>query len=110
MLRTSHRIEVSDMEIIPRVKEFEDELVAIRHDIHAHPEIAFKEFRTSELVATKLKEYGCDVHRGLAGTGVVGTLRKGNNPRAIGLRADMDALPIEESNTFAHASQNKGFM
>ena len=85
------------MPIIPQVLDHRDELIGIRHDIHAHPELAFAEQRTSDLVAAKLAEYGCEVHRGLAGTGVVGTIRRGNTPAAIGLRADMDALPIGAS-------------
>ena len=98
------------MPIIPQVLDHRDELIGIRHDIHAHPELAFAEQRTSDLVAAKLAEYGCEVHRGLAGTGVVGTIRRGNTPAAIGLRADMDALPIQELNEFAHRSTHDGRM
>jgi len=98
------------MSIISRVLDYQAELSSIRQDIHMHPEIAFEEERTSDLVAAKLAEYGCEVHRGLAKTGVVGTLRRGNATRSIGLRADMDALPIQERNTFAHASINKNKM
>jgi hippurate hydrolase len=98
------------MSVISRVLDYQAELSSIRHDIHMHPEIAFEEQRTSDIVATKLAEYGCEVHRGLAKTGVVGTLRRGNATRSIGLRADMDALPIQERNTFAHASINKNKM
>ena len=75
------------MPIIPQVLDNRDELIAIRRDIHAHPELAFAEQRTSDLVAGKLAEYGCEVYRGLAGTGVIGTIRRGNTPAAIGLRA-----------------------
>ncbi len=96
------------MPIIPEVLEFADELTAIRRDIHAHPEIGFTEERTGDLVAQKLAEYGCEVHRGLAKTGVVGTLRRGNSLRAIGLRADMDCLPMQERNEFAHRSTQDG--
>ena len=98
------------MSIVRRVLDYQAELSSIRHDIHMHPEIAFEEQRTSEIVAKKLAEFGCEVHRGLAKTGVVGTLRRGNATRSIGLRADMDALPIQERNTFGHASVNKNKM
>ena len=98
------------MPIVPRVLDYQAELSSIRHDIHMHPEIAFEEQRTSDIAARKLEEFGCEVHRGLAKTGVVGTLRRGNATRAIGLRADMDALPIQERNTFGHASVNKNKM
>ena len=83
---------------------------AIRRDLHAHPELAFAEQRTSDLVAAKLTALGLAVHRGLAGTGVIGTLTAGSTKRAIGLRADMDALPLDEVNTFAHRSQHAGKM
>ena len=85
-------------------------LVALRRDIHAHPELCFEEQRTSDLVAAKLTEWGIEVHRGLGTTGVVGVIRNGSSPRAIGLRADMDALPVKEANTFAHASRHPGKM
>ena len=86
------------------------ELAAIRRDIHAHPELAFQEARTSDIVARELTAYGLEVHRGLAGTGVVGVLRKGKGSRAIGLRADMDALPLQEKNEFGHRSEYAGRM
>ena len=89
---------------------FIDEIVAIRRDLHAHPELAFKETRTSDIVAQTLTSLGLEVHRGLAGTGVVGTLRKGKGGKAIGLRADMDALPVLEKNGFAHCSTHHGRM
>ncbi len=95
------------MPIINRIAEFHDDMTAWRRDIHAHPETAYEEHRTSDIVAAKLAEFGVEVHRGLAGTGVVGTLRNGEGP-AIGLRADMDALPFQEANDFAHASTNPG--
>ncbi|MCX7365725.1 MAG: M20 family metallopeptidase [Alphaproteobacteria bacterium] len=98
------------MKIEPRIAAFAQELTAIRRDIHAHPELGFEEERTSAIVARKLKEWGCEVTTGIGKTGVVGTVRVGNNPRAIGLRADMDALPMDEYNTFDHRSQNKGRM
>src|ERR1700758_5368235 len=98
------------MPIIPEILEFADELTEIRRDIHAHPEIGFTEVRTGNLVAQKLAEYGCEVHRGLATTGVVGTIRRGNSLRAIGLRADMDCLPMQEMNEFPHRSTDDGKM
>jgi amidohydrolase len=100
------------MPIINRIADFHDEMTAWRRDLHAHPETAFEEFRTSDFVAGKLVEFGYDVHRGLAGTGVVGTLKgaKPDNGRAIGLRADMDALNMEEANAFSHRSRHKGKM
>jgi amidohydrolase len=98
------------MPIIDDIREFHDDLTAWRRDIHAHPELGFEEQRTSDLVAGRLAECGIEVHRGLGKTGVVGRLRVGNSPRTIGLRADMDCLPILESNSFAHRSQNAGRM
>jgi hippurate hydrolase len=91
------------------------QIQAIRRDIHAHPELSFAEHRTSEIVAERLAQWGIEVHRGLGGTGVVGLIRgtaaeNGTPPRAIGLRADMDALPIEEVNRFAHRSTQPGRM
>ena len=83
---------------IDRIEGFADELTAIRRDLHAHPEIGFEEVRTSGIVADKLTQWGIEVHRGLGGTGVVGVLKgKGNGGKRIGLRADMDALPMEEN-------------
>ncbi len=93
-----------------RIAELHDELIEIRHDIHRHPEIAFEEVRTADIVAEKLAGWGLDVHRGLGKTGVVGTLRAGSSNRAIGLRADMDALPVDELNSFDHRSVNDGKM
>jgi hippurate hydrolase len=98
------------MKIEPLIAAAAAELTAIRRDIHAHPELGFEEERTSTIVAQKLKEWGCEVTTGIGKTGVVGTIRVGNNPRAIGLRADMDALPMDELNTFDHRSQHKGRM
>jgi len=85
-------------------------VAAIRRDIHAHPELCFEERRTADLVAAKLAEWGIPVHRGMGGTGVVGIIQQGSSARAIGLRADMDALPLQEKNTFAHASRHEGKM
>jgi hippurate hydrolase len=82
----------------------------LRRTIHAYPEVRYEEVRTSELVASKLTEWGLEVHRGLGKTGVVGVLRRGNSKRSVGLRADMDALPIHELNTFDHRSRNEGRM
>jgi len=98
------------MKIEPLIAAAAAELTAIRRDIHAHPELGFEEERTSTIVAQKLKEWGCEVTTGIGKTGVVGTIRVGNNPRAIGLRADMDALPMDELNTFDHRSTHKGRM
>ena len=88
-------------------------IAAIRRDIHAHPELCFEEVRTADVVAQKLTEWGIPIHRGLGKTGVVGIVKGrdgGASGRAIGLRADMDALPMQEFNTFAHASQHHGKM
>ncbi|MES2481239.1 MAG: M20 aminoacylase family protein [Pseudomonadota bacterium] len=85
-------------------------IAALRRDIHAHPELCFQEERTADLVAAKLTEWGIPIHRGLGKTGVVGIVKNGISDRAVGLRADMDALPIQERNTFAHASQHAGRM
>lgn len=98
------------MPLIDRITGFHDDLTAWRRDIHAHPELGFQEQRTSDLVADKLSGWGIEVHRGIGKTGLVGRLRVGNSPRSIGLRADMDCLPILESNTFGHRSQHQGRM
>ena len=86
------------------------ELTALRRDIHAHPELAFDENRTSDIVARELERYGLEVHRGIARTGVVAVLRAGSSQRMIGLRADMDALPLCELNEFPHHSRHQGKM
>jgi len=98
------------MPILDAITTFHDELTAIRRDIHAHPELGFQEVRTSEIVAGLLASWGIEVHRQVGGTGVVGVLRKGNGARSIGLRADMDALPILEATGLDYASQTKGVM
>lgn len=99
------------MPVINRIAEFHDEIAAWRRDLHAHPETAFEETRTSDLVAEKLESWGIEVHRGLATTGVVGVLHgQRRNGRAIGLRADMDALHIQELNDFDHRSRHEGKM
>ena len=89
---------------------FISELTALRRDIHAHPELAFNETRTADIVAAELVRYGLEVHRNIAKTGVVGVLRAGNSQRMIGLRADMDALPLAEMNEFPHRSRHAGKM
>ena len=86
------------------------EIAALRKEIHAHPELCFQEVRTADLVAAKLTEWGIPIHRGMGTTGVVGIVKAGTSSRAIALRADMDALPMQEFNTFAHASQHAGKM
>ena len=98
------------MNLIDRIVQFRTEIQAIRRDIHAHPELAYQEHRTSDRVAQLLAAWGIEVHRGLAGTGVVGVLRNGSGSRSIGLRADMDALPIAEANRFEHASKHANTM
>lgn len=87
-----------------------DDFVALRRDLHAHPELCFQEHRTAGLVAERLQSWGIPVQRGLGRTGVVGILKRGSSSRALGLRADMDALPITEHNRFAHTSQSVGKM
>ncbi len=98
------------MQLIDPILQFHTELQQIRRDIHAHPELSFEEHRTSDVVARKLQEWGIPVIRGLGTTGVVGIIKNGHSQRAIGLRADIDALPMQEFNTFAHASKNEGKM
>ncbi|NEH58631.1 amidohydrolase [Rhizobium leguminosarum] len=87
-----------------------DEIIALRHDLHQYPELAFQELRTSKLVASRLSSWGYEVATGIAGTGIVATLRRGDGKRRIGIRADMDALPIEEATGLAYASSNPGVM
>jgi hippurate hydrolase len=81
-----------------------DEFIALRRDIHRHPELAFQEHRTAALVAERLAAWGYTVETGVAGTGVVGTLRRGSGTRRLGLRADLDALPIQETTGLPYAS------
>jgi hippurate hydrolase len=85
-------------------------IAAVRRDLHAHPELCFEETRTSDLIARTLEGWGIPIHRGLGKTGVVGVVRGGDSPRAVGLRADIDALPMTEHNRFAHASKHAGRM
>jgi hippurate hydrolase len=87
-----------------------DEFIAVRRDIHRHPEMGYKEYRTSDLVAEQLSAWGYQVTRGLGGTGVVGQLQKGTGNKSIGIRADMDALPIEEATGLPYASCKVGIM
>lgn len=98
------------MNIDPKLSTWAPEFAAWRQDFHAHPELAYQEHRTAGLVAERLASFGIEVTTGIGGTGVVGTLRHGNGNRAIALRADMDALPIEEAGEHAYRSQNSGRM
>jgi hippurate hydrolase len=98
------------MKLLKPILEDAAALAALRRDIHAHPELGYQEERTAALIADTLGRWGIAVHRGLGGTGVVGSVRNGSTARAVGLRADIDALPITERNTFAHASVHAGRM
>ena len=102
--------QMPQMKVITALAEKQPEHQAWRRDIHAHPELAFEEHRTAEIVAEKLQSFGIEIETGIATTGVVGTLKKGRGNRAIGLRADLDALPIEEANDFDHKSRHPGKM
>lgn len=99
------------MKLIEPFLAWQEEMKVVRRDLHAHPELAFKEVRTADRVAELLTAWGIPIDRGLGGTGVVGIV-KGKQPSglAIGLRADMDALPMQEVNTFPHASKHAGLM
>jgi hippurate hydrolase len=98
------------MKVIEEILAQAHSLAAVRRDIHAHPELCFQEQRTADVVAQQLTAWGIPIHRGMGTTGVVGIIKGGDSPRAMGLRADMDALPMQEFNTFAHASQHAGKM
>ena len=98
------------MSLLDAVRERSAPFVALRHDLHRHPELGLKEFRTSELLAGQLESWGYTVTRGLATTGLVAQLQRGTGSKRLGLRADMDALPIQEANTFAHRSVHEGVM
>jgi amidohydrolase len=98
------------MRIVEPILAFQSELEQIRRDIHAHPELCYEEQRTADVVAARLTEWGIPIVRGLGVTGVVGIIKNGSSDRAIGLRADMDALPVQELNSFAHASRHAGKM
>jgi hippurate hydrolase len=93
-----------------RIKSYASELAAIRHDLHAYPELCFEEFRTSKVVASELARLGFQVTTGIAGTGVLGTLNNGTSRKTIGLRADVDALPIHETTNLSYASTTPGKM
>jgi hippurate hydrolase len=95
---------------LDRARLYQGELAAIRQDIHAHPELGLQEHRTADIVARKLEEWGIEVHRNVGQTGVVGVLRNGNGQASVGLRADMDALPIQEATGLPYASQIPGLM
>ena len=102
--------------VLPEVAAVAAEMLALRHDLHAHPELAYEEHRTGDIVAARLAEWGYEVHRGLGDTGVVGTLRCGEHAhgkhigKRLGLRADMDALPIRETTGLPYASRHDGKM
>jgi hippurate hydrolase len=98
------------MRLVEPILAYQSELETIRRDIHAHPELCYEEQRTADVVAQRLTEWGIPVVRGLGVTGVVGIIKNGTSDRAIGLRADMDALPMQELNTFEHASRHAGKM
>jgi metal-dependent amidase/aminoacylase/carboxypeptidase family protein len=102
-------LKVPTMQIPHLINLLHGEMTAWRQDLHAHPELGFEEHRTSEFVAGKLAEFGCEVHRNIGKTGVVGVLRTGDGP-SIGLRADMDALPIHEANDIPYRSKHEGIM
>lgn len=96
--------------LLEALRDQADTFVALRRDLHRHPELAFAEHRTAALVAEQLGAWGYEVTQGLGGTGVVGKLKRGNGARRLGLRADMDALPVEEASGAPWASAHKGVM
>ncbi len=98
--------------VMPEIAAIAADMLALRHDLHAHPELAYQEHRTGDIVAARLTEWGYEVHRGLGDTGVVGTLRCGDhvNGKRLGLHADMDALPIRETTGLPYASKHDGKM
>ena len=98
------------MKIIPEIKNRLGDHAGWRQTIHAHPELAYQEHKTADLVAEKLTSFGIEIERGLGKTGVVGSIKYGHSEKRIGLRADMDALPLQEKNDFAHRSQTDGVM
>lgn len=98
------------MPAIARIEELAGEFAQIRRYFHQYPELSNQEFKTAEKIAAYLKEWGIEVHTGIGGTGVVGVLKNGTGKKRIGIRADMDALPVQEANHFAHASKNAGVM
>ena len=98
------------MKLIPEIQAAHGEIQTLRRTIHAHPELRYEETATADLVAKTLESWGIETHRGLGKTGVVGVLKRGNGARSIGLRADMDALPIEEATGLDYESANPGVM
>ena len=98
------------MQVIESILADAAQIAHIRRDLHAHPELCFEEKRTADLIAAQLTAWGIPIHRGLGTTGVVAILKNGSSDRALGLRADMDALPITEHNTFEHKSTHAGKM
>ncbi|MET4324089.1 M20 aminoacylase family protein [Bradyrhizobium sp. RT5a] len=98
------------MKVIPEIEAAQEKIQALRRRMHSRPELGFEEVHTADLIAKTLTAWGIEVHRGIGRTGVVGVLRVGSGSRSIGLRADMDALPMQEANAFAHCSQNAGKM
>lgn len=98
------------MQLIESILADAASIASLRRDIHAHPELCFEEVRTSDLIAKALTDWGIEVHRGLGKTGVVGIVRNGTSKRAVGIRADIDALPMTEHNHFPHASKYAGKM
>jgi amidohydrolase len=103
-------VPVMSASALDHARHYHDELTAFRRDIHAHPELGQEEFRTADRVARRLLEWGIDVHRSVGGTGVVGVLRSGNGRASVGLRADMEALPIQEATGLPYASRHPGRM
>src|SRR5690606_8576397 len=104
----SRRIPSTAMKTLDEIERAHSDLTAWRRDIHANPELAFQETRTSALVAERLRGLGIEVHTGFGKTGLVGVLKSGSSSKAVGLRADMDALPMPEHNRFAHKSTIEG--
>jgi len=98
------------MQLIESILADAASIATVRRDIHAHPELCFQEERTADVIARALTEWGIPIHRGLGKTGVVGIVKNGSSDRAVGLRADMDALPMTEHNRFDHASRHPGKM
>jgi len=98
------------MKIHPKIKPLRDTIINTRRDFHKHPELSFQEFRTSKIVANKLESFGINTKRNVGKTGVVGILKGQCNGPIIALRADMDALPIQETNNFSYKSINEGIM
>lgn len=98
------------MNLFDPIIAFQADIAKVRRDIHAHPELCYEEHRTADVIAKQLQAWGIPILRGMAETGVVGIIKKGSSSRAIGLRADIDALPMQEVNTFAHASRHEGKM